>query len=206
MEFSYNNRNGVRGEKHMTPENFCYWLKGFFEISGDKTRFTPAHLKVVKYRLDRILAAREKKLAFYGLTELHTEKEVYPEIMPGEDEDETTSSGIATSPIAEAPSEGGAETPPSPEEESPTVSGTVGLPEVGGFPPEVENPNGTTVSGVSSPGTGTEEPSGSTEGPGGLDTNQPEATDETNFRDIVTSADTDVTPGEPVEGEPSDNT
>lgn len=46
----------------MTPENFCYWLQGYLEISGNEN-LIEAQVKIVKDHLDLVL---EKKTPTYG--------------------------------------------------------------------------------------------------------------------------------------------
>lgn len=49
----------------MTPENFCYWLKGYFEIEGNQPR-PPEHadslnseqIKMIKTHLDYVFAPK----------------------------------------------------------------------------------------------------------------------------------------------------
>jgi len=35
----------------MTPEQFCYWLQGFFEMTGDKAKLSPEQVKMVRDHL-----------------------------------------------------------------------------------------------------------------------------------------------------------
>lgn len=35
----------------MSPENFCYWLQGFFEITGKVDTLTPDQIKMVQDHL-----------------------------------------------------------------------------------------------------------------------------------------------------------
>ena len=38
----------------MTPENFCYWLRGYLELCGE-TKFSPEQTKMVKAHLDLVM-------------------------------------------------------------------------------------------------------------------------------------------------------
>lgn len=48
----------------MTPENFCYWLKGYFEVEAlisnkpEKPTLTDAQVLCVKQHLDYVFAAK----------------------------------------------------------------------------------------------------------------------------------------------------
>jgi hypothetical protein len=39
----------------MTPENFCYWLRGFIELSGDDAELSPEQVKMINEHLDLVL-------------------------------------------------------------------------------------------------------------------------------------------------------
>lgn len=44
-------------EKHMTPENFCYWLKGWFELNqtiDHRKGATPETMEMIKNHLDLV--------------------------------------------------------------------------------------------------------------------------------------------------------
>ena len=43
----------------MTAENFCYWLKGYFEISPSDVTLNEAQLKMVKQHLDYVFAPKK---------------------------------------------------------------------------------------------------------------------------------------------------
>jgi hypothetical protein len=40
----------------MTPENFVYWLQGFFEITGEVKELTPEQIKMIKDHLGYVFA------------------------------------------------------------------------------------------------------------------------------------------------------
>lgn len=37
----------------MTPENFCYWLRGYFELGNDE--LTSEQIEIIKQHLDLVL-------------------------------------------------------------------------------------------------------------------------------------------------------
>ena len=39
----------------MTPENFCYWLRGYIELSGDDVSLTPNQVKMINDHLDLVM-------------------------------------------------------------------------------------------------------------------------------------------------------
>lgn len=42
-------------ERIMTPENFCYWLRGYIELTGGDATMTPNQVKIVKDHLDLVM-------------------------------------------------------------------------------------------------------------------------------------------------------
>lgn len=45
----------------MTPENFCYWLRGFYEINGETT-LTERQSKIISKHLNLVFAEEAKNL------------------------------------------------------------------------------------------------------------------------------------------------
>lgn len=42
----------IKMEKiEMSPENFCYWLQGFFEVTGEVKELSPEQIKMIKEHL-----------------------------------------------------------------------------------------------------------------------------------------------------------
>ncbi len=37
----------------MTPEQFCYWLQGYFEVS-DETRLSPKQVEIIEDHLQKV--------------------------------------------------------------------------------------------------------------------------------------------------------
>ena len=38
----------------MTPENFAYWIKGYFELEGGETLLTPRQTRIIQDHLDLV--------------------------------------------------------------------------------------------------------------------------------------------------------
>lgn len=38
----------------MTPENFCYWLQGFFELANNTTNLTPTQSQQIQDHLNLV--------------------------------------------------------------------------------------------------------------------------------------------------------
>ena len=58
--------NNINGE-NMTPENFCYWLQGFFEIvrngnpSTEKITITDSQSKMIEEHLQMVFITKQLK-------------------------------------------------------------------------------------------------------------------------------------------------
>lgn len=39
----------------MTPENFCYWLRGYIELSGPGTNLSPEQIKIINDHLSLVM-------------------------------------------------------------------------------------------------------------------------------------------------------
>ncbi len=46
----------------MSPENFVYWLQGFFEITGSAPALTESQTKMVKEHLEYVFRSMPEKL------------------------------------------------------------------------------------------------------------------------------------------------
>jgi hypothetical protein len=57
----------------MTDRDFCYWLRGYFELSPALTPFTPEQMSCIQKHLD---------LVFENVTENKTEGESFPAEVP----------------------------------------------------------------------------------------------------------------------------
>lgn len=44
----------------MTPENFCYWLQGFFEMGGGAQGLTPEQVAMVREHLQLVFTKETK--------------------------------------------------------------------------------------------------------------------------------------------------
>lgn len=53
----------------MTPENFCYWLQGFFELTGQDKGLSPRQYDVIESHLNLVF---DKITPKYDLNTPHT--------------------------------------------------------------------------------------------------------------------------------------
>lgn len=44
----------------MSPENFCYWLQGLFELQPDLKELTPAQIDMIKQHLMYVFGSKQQ--------------------------------------------------------------------------------------------------------------------------------------------------
>lgn len=62
----------------MTPENFCYWLQGHFELGGNST---PESINVIKEHLNLVFKKETGNKRTFAVTDVDAFKKVYDEYL-----------------------------------------------------------------------------------------------------------------------------
>lgn len=81
----------------MTPENFVYWLQGFFEIDQNVKQLSVYQTKIIKDHLALVLK-KETPIRFPDLPPLPLS---YPLVQPYYQKPDVTCSGTSFEPLAE---------------------------------------------------------------------------------------------------------
>jgi len=65
----------------MTPEQFCYWLNGHFDLS-DFDALTPKQVKVIREHLDMVFDKKVEGINLFEFKDVRPTIKTYPSYFP----------------------------------------------------------------------------------------------------------------------------